>query len=264
MEKTESLALTQYNFLTTLVINVLKDRLGEALPETDRDTIFKKFVLPGVYWAVEKHKPNLPADKIGDRIKFFVADLRISSEEPEHMEIFLSVVDFVSMFAWMVAKLPSASNYMMIEGLVDVVPTMMEGKRLMPEVKKLIVSNPYGVYVALAGFGRQQDVRNYELLLKHYEETRGDWDWEFFNEHNLMLPVLECLEKFREKNAAIARQKQMKETKDRLYRENKPTNAIDKFVWKIKTAKYNTAKTFKESEVISGVKRKIKKAFGGN
>ncbi|MGN0917238.1 MAG: hypothetical protein ACI4NZ_03470 [Candidatus Enterousia sp.] len=263
MKKTESLALTQYNFLTDLVIDVLSKRLSEPLSTTDRSSIFKTFVMPGVQWAISKHHPELTVMDVSDRAKIFVADLRISSEEPEHMEIFLSLVDFVSMFVGLLLKLPNKITYEAATKLTGVPAFIIGMREPIKNIRNDIAASPIGYFVMLAKYGEKRDIDNFEFLVKK-QETTGKWDWKFFDEHNLMVAIMKALEKSRTKNEAAARQKHIKEAKDKLYRENKPTNAIDKIVWNIKNAKYNTTKTFKESEVVSGLRNKIKKAFGSN
>lgn len=258
-----SLAITQYNFLANLVIDVLKDRLSEPLPTENKDIIFTSFVMPGVQWAIQKRHPELTLTDISDRTKVFVADLRISSEEPEHMEIFLSVVDFVSTFVAMLTTLPKKINYEAAKKLTTIPPLLISIQKPIQNIRNSIASNPIGYFLTLAEFGEVKDIVIFETLVKKYERT-GKWDWKFFDEHNLIVPIMKALEKSRTRDEAVARQKHIKEAKDKLYRENKPGNAIDKFVWNIKNAKYNATKTFKESEVVSGLRKKIKKAFDNN
>ena len=246
MSQPESLALTQYNFLTNLVIKVLNDHLSEPLTPTNRASVFNDFILPGVRLAIIKHHQKLSPDEINNKIKTFVADLRISSESTEHMTIFLSVVDYTSELIGVLTKLPHKSTY---ETLTTLPKTVIGIQALRQNLRKFVTSNPITCISILTKFGEKQDIQNFTLFINKHSKT-GKWDWDFFNKHKLMTTIMKGFEKHSIHEKVTARYKRIKETKDKLYRETEPTNPIDKFVWKIKNAKHNTVKTFKESEVV--------------
>lgn len=263
MNNPENLALTQYNFLTNLVTTALNDQMSEPLTTTNENNIFKDFIMPGIQWAIKKHHPNLSPQKLNNKTKTFVENLRTSSETPEHMAIFLSVIDYTSVLIAWLNNIPHKGTYTQLTVLPQGAIVSINLQNHAEKLRNFITSDPIGGLSLLTKFGTEQDIENFNTFIKKYKNT-GKWDWEFFYKKGLMITITKSFEKLNMRDELFTRQKRIKEAKNKIYREKKPTNSIDKFVWKIKNAKYNTAKTFKESEVISKLKRKIKKLFGGD
>ncbi len=263
MNKLESLALTQYNFLTNLVTNALNEQLSEQITPTNKNNIFKDFIIPGIQWAIKKHHPELSPQKINNKTKAFVADLRISSENSEHMEIFLSVVDYTYVLIAWLTNLPRKGTYTQLTVIPQGALVSIELRNYTEKLRNFITTDPIGSLSLLTKVGKEQDIENFNTFIKKYKNT-GKWDWEFFYKKGLMIAIFQSFKKLNMQDELFTRHKRIKEKKDKLYRETEPTNKIDKIVWKIKNAKYNTLKTFKESEVISKLKRKTKKLFGSN
>lgn len=258
MLKTETIGLTQYNFLINAMTSILIEQLSERFSQIGRDTVFQKFIMPGIRWAIRRRYPDLSSAKMAQRVRLFVADLKVSSEESEHMEIFIDVIDYIEVFVGFLVHYPNEKNYKNAEKLAVLASDFMKVREVASVLRRRIVDEAAYIWRVLERYGTKQEAECFRSFVMKHEET-GVWDWGLLNSQNIWSGIMAAFRKYDMENEARQRLKSIKKIKAKQSINKKPANPIDKFFWTIKYAKYNLIKIFKESEFVSGIKNKIKK-----
>jgi len=224
--KLEQQGRTQFDFLSTLAMNVAK----QNNPTMDNMQALQAFVTPCIEQAVNTKYPNLSQDKQQSIQLAFVHALTTNLKEKEHKEILRLVVEYLLSLEVMANKAHIKIDETNVKRMISIGTAAME---LSKDIAEYYVSNISYVREIIEAFGTEQDLQNFDTWVAKHEET-GKWDWKFFSQTNLGEIFWLGNEKFKniiKDNETQFRLKQIRQAQKQIAQKNNPIDKTIKKVW---------------------------------